>query len=47
MKKTEIINGVTAKIEIEKDAQRSHLTTFKNLQKAINFCGAIYNSAFI
>lgn len=37
MKNIQKINGVTAKVEMEKDVKRNHLTTFDSLEKAISY----------
>jgi hypothetical protein len=45
-----IINGVTAEIKIELKAKRSHLTTFKSVEKMVDYMtnkDVIYKSANI
>lgn len=37
MKKTQIVNGVTAKIEIEEGEKRNHLATYKNIEEMVSY----------
>lgn len=37
MKNVQKVNGVTAKVEIEKDAKRSHLPTFETIEKMVDY----------
>lgn len=37
MTTTQKINGVTAKIEVEKGAKRSHLQTYSSLEKLVSY----------
>lgn len=37
MKNVQKVNGVTAKVEIVKDAKRSHLPTFETIEKMVDY----------